>query len=136
MAEWVWEDYETQKVCYVCRFSKVREEFDDEQTMYQGAWVCRECKTRIKETESNRRGRGNLKYRLKANFDGMTLDQYDLIFEVQRYECAISGTNFPGPRGWCVDHDHSGDKLVRGILCHTCNLLLGHYDNVELIQRL
>lgn len=48
--------------------------------------------------------------------------------------CAICGSPEPGGRGsWTVDHDHSccpGVKTcgscIRGVLCHGCNLMLGH----------
>lgn len=39
----------------------------------------------------------------------------------------MCGNNDPGNKyqGWHTDHIH-GTKIVRGILCHHCNLMLGN----------
>ena len=49
--------------------------------------------------------------------------------------CAICGTDTPGGRGaFHADHDHIKEK-PRGVLCHSCNVGLGHFsDDIELIQ--
>ena len=64
-------------------------------------------------------------YGLRRNY-GMTIDQWDTLFESQGKVCAICGKNVPGGRGhWHTDHDHE-TKEVRGILCNMCNVMLGH----------
>jgi len=71
---------------------------------------------------------------LKKNYN-MTLEDFMLILEQQRGCCAICGTNDPYSRhinGWCVDHNHNTGR-VRGILCHQCNVAVGHLqDSPEL----
>lgn len=49
--------------------------------------------------------------------------------------CAICGIDTAGGRGdFHADHDHSTGK-PRGVLCHKCNVGLGHFnDNIELMQ--
>ncbi len=45
--------------------------------------------------------------------------------------CAIPEAESPGKK-LCLDHNHSGDLLPRGLLCRNCNSGLGHFkDNPE-----
>ena len=70
--------------------------------------------------------------RLKASY-GMTIAQWDALFEGQGRKCAICPATEPDGRGWHVDHCHDTGK-VRGILCCKCNIGLGHFrDNSELL---
>lgn len=62
---------------------------------------------------------------------GLTTEKWNTIFELQGHCCAICGTGTPGPKGfWHTDHCHTSG-LVRGILCHNCNLLLGYAKDSE-----
>lgn len=57
---------------------------------------------------------------------GITLEQYNVMFETQRGCCAICEkhqANFK--RKLSVDHNHSTGK-VRGLLCDLCNRALGY----------
>lgn len=69
--------------------------------------------------------------RLKEH--GLTPNRYaDLLME-QGNACAICA----GPFGRVpyIDHDHS-TGAVRGLLCHNCNVALGHFrDNPEHMRR-
>lgn len=71
---------------------------------------------------------------------GLTLEWYD----AQIKECGICRVTKPGGRGyWHMDHDHQCcpygvrqgcAKCVRGLLCHSCNVGLGHFkDNISLL---
>lgn len=68
---------------------------------------------------------------------GITLDERDAIFEAQGKKCASCGNDNPRhKKGWHVDHDHT-TKKVRGILCHHCNISLGHLrEDPKLIRAL
>lgn len=62
---------------------------------------------------------------------GLTLEQFDQMAKAQGYACAICGTHPEASsernRGTLnVDHDHATGK-VRGLLCISCNLGIGHF---------
>jgi len=61
------------------------------------------------------------RYRLSA------ADYYALL-ELQEGRCAICQTHVDRlPRRLDVDHDHK-TGVVRGLLCHPCNVGLGHHE--------
>lgn len=68
---------------------------------------------------------------LQRNY-GITLEDYDDMLLDQKGVCAICGTDDPKGKGrFHVDHCHTTGK-VRGLLCHHCNVGLGHFeDNIE-----
>jgi Recombination endonuclease VII len=52
--------------------------------------------------------------------------------------CGICQITNPGPKGWCVDHDHTCcpyglrqgcKKCIRGLLCNNCNRGLGYFQD-------
>ena len=64
---------------------------------------------------------------------GLTLEQYDQMVLDQDDRCAICATTDKGRdrQHWSIDHCHATNK-VRGLLCHTCNLGIGHLgDDAE-----
>lgn len=94
-----------------------------------GKTTCDSCLTRKAERYVFQR------YRLtRAELDALVL--------AQRGECAICGRTNAGRTGvverLCglhIDHDHRAGR-VRGLLCHHCNLILGHADDsVERLER-
>lgn len=63
--------------------------------------------------------------RLAKNYD-IDLASWNSLFLSQESKCAICRCDQPGAKsGWHTDHLH-GTKIVRGILCHNCNAMLGH----------
>jgi len=66
---------------------------------------------------------------------GITLDEYNYIFEKQNGKCAICGIDKPMGIGcFHVDHDHI-TKEVRGLLCQKCNMAIGLFrDNSNLLR--
>lgn len=57
----------------------------------------------------------------------LTVADYNDLLEQQNFQCAACGTDLRvlPTKQVVVDHDHM-TMLVRGILCHGCNLILGH----------
>jgi hypothetical protein len=78
--------------------------------------------------------------RLKKNF-GITLEQYNQMLKEQNGVCAICGNSekiidkrINRIISLAIDHDHQTGK-VRGLLCNTCNHLLGlANDNFEITK--
>ena len=94
-----------------------------------------EAKKRQKEFRQSKKGRlSNRRSVVKCNY-GITLEQYDKMFEAQGNSCAIcNGVNKSG-RKLSVDHDHKTGK-VRGLLCGKCNHGIGQFnDSVRLLQK-
>jgi hypothetical protein len=58
---------------------------------------------------------------------GITPADYERMLAEQAGCCAICGSDQPGGRGvrFHVDHDHDTGR-VRSLLCHSCNVGLGH----------
>jgi hypothetical protein len=80
------------------------------------------------------RQKSNRKYRISSY--GLTQEQFDLILTAQNYACAMCHEPFAAGQLIHVDHDHaccrgknrSCGECIRGLLCHTCNIALGHIE--------
>ena len=72
---------------------------------------------------------------LKRRF-GLTLEDYDKMFEVQSGCCAICNVHQSKlDLRLAVDHDHETGK-IRGLVCRDCNFFLGHLEkNYSLLSR-
>lgn len=70
--------------------------------------------------------------RLKENY-GITLDDYNTMFEAQGGVCKICGGKDKNGQALAVDHDHQTGK-IRGLLCGNCNRGIGFFqDSPELL---
>lgn len=78
-------------------------------------------------------------YNLKCDF-GISLEQYQAAFVEQGGVCACCGkpevSERDGKRKWlAVDHDHK-DHSFRGLLCSSCNNMLGRAkDDPDVLRR-
>lgn len=73
--------------------------------------------------------------RLLAHYN-MTLHDYNELLEQQNECCKICDVHIStaGKRGLVVDHDHQTNR-VRGLLCNTCNILVGMAkDNIKILN--
>ena len=82
--------------------------------------------------------RARLNTHLKNNY-GITLAQWDEMFEAQSGLCAICRTalvlNEKGRQSFGVDHCHQ-TLLVRGLLCLNCNLAIGlFHEDASVLRR-
>lgn len=96
------------------------------------------CSRKCKDVERRRTGRtsdAGLKYYYRANY-GMTRAEIAALLVSQDGKCAICGVGDAGGRhgNFHVDHDHETGR-VRGMLCHSCNIALGHFkDDPSVLQ--
>src|SRR5271166_1321885 len=61
---------------------------------------------------------------------GISEEEYQRRLQEQDYRCLICRKK----KRLCVDHDHATGE-IRGLLCITCNALLGHFEkNPDLLQ--
>ncbi len=86
-----------------------------------------------RESKESRK-KSNRRYRISSY--GLTQQQFDLILTAQNYACAMCHELFEEGQLIQVDHDHaccrgknrSCGECIRGLLCHTCNIALGHIE--------
>jgi hypothetical protein len=64
---------------------------------------------------------------------GITLVQYNQMFENQGNKCAICCV--AESKKWATDHCHT-TGVIRGILCNHCNLMIGHAKESSSILKL
>lgn len=141
------------KMCTKCKTEKPLSDFRHRKEMLDGhRSSCRECdvkdstayrkknlekvkmysknylKLRSKHTAKQKR-----KWYLKTNYD-IGVEDYDSMYIEQGGRCAICGMHQSEiKRSLFVDHCHE-TEAIRGLLCHKCNLLLGHADdNTEIL---
>lgn len=130
------------KACRKCGVDTPLDGFHKQRSRPDGPhpW-CKPCVSAAKTPEQHRRSR--LKHRY-----GLTVEQYDAMFEAQDGRCAIClrpERVGPGgkPRRLAVDHDHrccpgreSCGACVRKLLCHDCNHGIGALgDDPEILER-
>lgn len=98
---------------------------------YKGLTYCTTCSPLLK------------RIRHLSNY-GLSVEQYHEMLEKQNYSCKICRGHEDSFRvRMSVDHDHSCcagtkscGKCVRGLLCSSCNMMLGNAkDNLEILQR-
>lgn len=67
---------------------------------------------------------------------GITIEEWNEMFEKQGGFCAICGNHYSTNRhGLQVDHNHKTGK-VRGLLCHHCNTGIGNLrDDVRILEK-
>jgi hypothetical protein len=98
---------------------KWKSEHKEEYREYNRKWV---SNNRDKQKASN----------LKHKYD-MKLSEFNLMRELQGDRCIVCDAGFTTSP--CVDHCHVTGK-VRGLLCATCNLMLGYaQDDPSILRR-
>jgi hypothetical protein len=107
---------------YIARAKKWQQENAGRLNAYR-----REYRRRPERKTADREGYLKRKY-------GITLADYERMFEAQGGVCAICGEARPEERTLHVDHDHE-TGVIRGLLCFRCNQAIGSLqEDYEIFQ--
>lgn len=69
----------------------------------------------------------------RASAYGLTADQYLEMYAKQDGRCAICGEIPSTRRGLHIDHCHE-TGIVRGLLCHGCNIGIGNFKHKKYLM--
>lgn len=127
------------KTCVVCNVEKDESAFSPYSTRNGNRYrrgKCRACTISYRDLHpdyrKNDRAR-SLRYKY-----GMTVMEYERLLKKQKGRCAICSSKASNAmnKGYLVvDHCHTTGKL-RGLLCHKCNIGLGHFsDRPDLLYK-
>lgn len=91
---------------------------------------CYSCELEVKRERAERAHEARV-----SRVYGVPAGSYRRLYEAQDGRCYICRRATGKTRRLAVDHDHKTGK-VRGLLCGTCNKMLGHVrDNPEVLLR-
>ena len=117
-----------KKICSKCGIEKPISEFHKSGYKDSLRKDCKECRHTHHYVPIITKGNT-----IKRKY-GVSLNEYYQMLEAQDNECAICGTNITGLGDAHIDHDHKTGK-VRGLLCASCNIGLGHFkDNSNILN--
>lgn len=116
-----------KKWCPRCQRHKLLACFGRNRASHDGRTsYCRLCKQGYQRAlRSETQLASERRYQLRKLY-GITLEEYDAMFEAQGGVCAICSK----PPGWMfldVDHCHVTDR-VRGLLCRGCNHKISAFE--------
>ena len=124
------------KICPTCKDEKSLAEY------WKGQSSCILCtKWKQKNRWDSRSPKKRLMQHLKYKY-GVTPDEFLETWEAQKGKCVICEDSLPDllvyegrRRGYAIDHNHETGEF-RGILCTSCNSVLGLAgDNPEILER-
>jgi len=125
------------KRCCGCKGDRPISDFYSNKSRKDGlSSDCKSCvKKYVRKYRSTDKGKFHTRKMNLRHHYGLTLKQYDQMFEDQNGVCAIcGGINENGKRLY-IDHNHE-TKKVRSLLCHVCNVYVGMVENKRLIKRI
>ena len=140
--------------CIKCGIELIDENSTYKASKPRGRKICDDCwkgerkqyyiknreKILVHVNEYNDKHRKEKKDRGLKYIYGIGLDELKKMIEEQNYKCKICGKELKIIDGKknkdlaVVDHNHMTGK-IRGVLCHSCNTLLGFaHDNSEILK--
>lgn len=122
---------EATKVCGKCKIEKPFSDFAVKNSYLDGIdYYCRECRRKLNHKNPNSRWEAML-----WNSYGMLPEIYFAKLKEQNGTCYICKEVCLSGNRLSVDHCDD-TKIIRGLLCRTCNAALGVFDHdPELLRR-
>lgn len=129
------------KKCRICKIEKPLKEFTTSKKTKDGhTCYCKKCHCKEVTDYYKKYPRKLKNHNLKKTY-GITIEDYEKLFNKQKGVCAICGKvetricTQGMVQSLSVDHDHS-TGLIRGLLCDRCNKAIGllYHDTDLLIK--
>lgn len=121
------------KPCSKCRAVKPFGEFHRSAKASDGraSW-CKPCANTVTRAGRKRTysAENKRKWAIKTRY-GLTPAQVEAMREKQNGKCALCDKT---PRKFHIDHCHR-TGVIRGLLCHACNIRLGGWDDLAWKER-
>ena len=115
--------------CPGCQRLKHRDEYHRSKRGSGIESPCKTCKSARAKTKEILDQKRRRKYQVRY---GITEDERQAMVDAQGGVCAIC-KGLPGSKGLHIDHCHETGR-VRGMLCYSCNTLLGNaHDNPDIL---
>lgn len=122
----VGEFYERRNSCKLCVRASVKKYADKNKDK-----IKEYNQTRRKETEAHK----NRPWIDRLKRYGLSEGDFMVLYEMQLGRCDLCKNTLEIGKNCHVDHDHK-TGYIRGLLCGSCNLMLGHAkDNIETLKR-
>ena len=112
-----------ERICRMCGVRKPLTDFyKNKSTSRKRDYICKLCDKEINRIRN---------HKLSCAVMGITLEQYDATLKKQNGRCAICQIK----RRLIKDHNHITGKF-RGLLCYSCNVRLGWYENrIDVVEK-
>lgn len=135
-----------KKLCSGCKIEKEETEFHKTKNTISGLRAqCKACSNlrgkqyrlayiehELARAKQYKKAHPEYGLKTKLNLYNITKEEYTALQEKQSNRCAICCKQ--STKSLAIDHDHKTGK-VRGLLCFSCNIILGHVkDNIELLE--
>ncbi len=124
------------KTCTKCHETKPLTEFHRDSGKKDGLRNdCKACAVMRSKAHYAKDPQKQKNY-VRKRLYGVTPEQVEAMLSAQNGCCAICETTSPGGKGdWHVDHCHTSN-VVRGLLCHHCNVGIGHLkDDISTLEK-
>ena len=126
------------KKCSNCKLSKPFSDFTKDKKIKDGHnYLCKSCKNTLRKTQKSYQNKEGQKFKRVYNNYNLTENELNSLYLSQDKRCKICNIQYEKVSehgGLYIDHCHSTGK-VRGLLCASCNRLLGNCkDDINILN--